>query len=467
MEHPNPDFYPIKNAYGFIPFSGICTDRTDQQWPLQTTKTWIAFGKPDSDAGFKKFHGPENLSLSDLATCVQLRDQQNSNAQSLLDFAQTIGPLFGQGYSEYLVDWAYAASTALMAIDVQNLINQREIEQHEGQNLASMEWSGRLHNYSILDSDGCRKGTLLQAEIYSGKDGMYGRMLPSRSLKRTEYLDQPKSHLYGFTFRHGTDIANQVELDITNVCVIQTATSLPAASISAIICQLAAMNAFHETEAGDIEELLLELGLPTEASADAPQFALAATDLSQAHAAAAYHLNKLLVDAHLANAKVDMFSGAEDCGYIRFDCALSYLWFRFAQKLRQTKIRFCPECGRAFSTTGHRGIPRKYCSDACRTAAKNKRARKSLSEIREDFSHGKSVAEIAEGLHGGSHADVIYVIESLESWKKLRDDIANSIEDDGWEESAPFRRCIDEGLNPERFLRGKQLMEYRRRSGFR
>lgn len=467
MEHLLPDFHPIKNAYGFIPFRGISSDRTDLKWPLETTKTWIAFGEPDTDVNFGEFHGPEGLNLSDLATCVQLRDQKSSNAQNLLDFAETIGPLFGQGYSEYLVDWAYAASTALMAIDVQNLINQSGIMQHEGQNLASMEWSGRLHNYIILNSDGSRIGTLLQAEIYSGKDGMYGRMLPSHPIKRTEYLDQPRSYLYGFTFRHGTDVANQVELDITNVCVIQTTTNLPAASISAIICQLAALNALHEIEADDIEMLLHELGLPTEGAADAPQITLTATSLSQAHAAAAYHLNKLLVDAHLGNAKVDMFSGAEDCGYIKFDCALSYLWFRFAQGLRQTKIRFCPECGRAFSTTGHRGIPRKYCSDACRIAAKNKRARRSLSKMREDFSHGKSVAEIAEGLHGGSHADTIQVIEGLESWKKLRDDVANSIEDDGWEESALLKRCIDEGLDPKRFLRGKQLMEYRKRRGSR
>lgn len=463
MEHPNPDFYPIKNAYGFIPFSGVCTDGTDQQWPLQTTKTWIAFGKPDSDVGFKKFHGPENLSLSDLATCVQLRDQQNSNAQSLFNLAETTGPLFGQGYSEYLGDWAYAANTALVAINVQNLINQN----NEEQSLVSMGWSGRLKNYSILNSNGYSAGTILQAEIYSRQDGMYSRMLPLVPIKRMEYLDQPRSYLYGFSFRHGTDIANQVKLDITQVCVIQTLKEPSVTDISAAIGKLAALNAFHEIKDCELAKLLLELELPKASAADITRMNLVATDLSQSHAAAAHHLNKLLVDMHLKNTRVDMFTGAEDCGYIEFDSALSYLWFRFAQTLRQTEIKFCPECGRAFSTIGHRGIPRKYCSDACRTAAKNKRTRKGLSNIRKDFSQGKSVAEIAEGLHGGSHADVIHVIESLESWKKLRDDVANSIEDDGWEESALLKRCIDEGLDPERFLRGKQLMEYKKRCGFR
>lgn len=77
-------------------------------------------------------------------------------------------------------------------------------------------------------------------------------------------------------------------------------------------------------------------------------------------------LVQVIASVHLQNVRVDVFRSNESDDFLRFDTRLSYLWYRFAKNLGSVKIGYCQQCGRAFSLAGHRGIPRRFCSQTCK-----------------------------------------------------------------------------------------------------
>ena len=177
------------------------------------------------------------------------------------------------------------------------------------------------------------------------------------------------------------------------------------------------------------------------------------------------HLQKLvhaIISLHLQGIGIDVFRSTESDDFMVFPNYLSYLWYRFSRQLGQVKIGYCEMCGRGFSLAGHRGISRSYCSERCKTKAKNARVKRQRDLCRELFiEKGMSVSEVAkqvykEELSGKVRANKKKTIEDAvrlvrqnlvgyPAFKHLVDDDLRA------GAGAPFvRRCMDEGvLSPE------------------
>lgn len=172
-------------------------------------------------------------------------------------------------------------------------------------------------------------------------------------------------------------------------------------------------------------------------------------------------LVQALVISHLSGAHVDVFQGNESTGFLSFDSYLSWLWFDFSRKLSTVKIGYCEQCGRAYSLAGHRGVKRHYCSDRCKTDAKNERTRKETAKIRELFGTGAGVRDIANEIE----RPAAYVRSQLNKWTKLKHDLDEDIESNGFDSSELLKRCTAEKLDLNNLLnakRKKQVQDYAR-----
>lgn len=173
------------------------------------------------------------------------------------------------------------------------------------------------------------------------------------------------------------------------------------------------------------------------------------------------HLQKLvhaIISLHLQGIGIDVFRSTESDDFMVFPNYLSYLWYRFSRQLGQVKIGYCEMCGRGFSLAGHRGISRSYCSERCKTKAKNARVKRQRDTCRELFiEQGMSIVDIAktvyaQELSGQVRANkkktideaVHQVRKSLvgyPAFKHLVDDDLRA------GKGAPFvRRCMEEGV---------------------
>ncbi|MDO4290813.1 MAG: hypothetical protein Q4C41_06255 [Eggerthellaceae bacterium] len=162
------------------------------------------------------------------------------------------------------------------------------------------------------------------------------------------------------------------------------------------------------------------------------------------------HLQKLvyaLISLHLQGVTVDVFSSTEGNDFMSFNTYLSYLWYGFAKQLGQVKIGYCAICGTGFSLTGHRGIARRFCSEKCKTKAKNERTKAQRDEAREMFAAGRDVAEVARALYPSELPKEArnHVCTSLRGWRALQHDVDEAIVLRG-ERLELLERVIREGV---------------------
>ena len=187
------------------------------------------------------------------------------------------------------------------------------------------------------------------------------------------------------------------------------------------------------------------------------------------------HLQKLvhaIVSLHLQGIGIDIFRSNESDDFMVFPNYLSYLWYRFSRQLGQVKIGYCEMCGRGFSLAGHRGVSRSYCSERCKTKAKNARVKHQRDLCRELFmDKGMTVSDIAktvyaEELSGEVRANKRKTIE--EAMHQVRKNLVgypafkHRVDDDlRAGKGAPFvRRCIEENV-----LSAEQVMQRLRELG--
>lgn len=173
------------------------------------------------------------------------------------------------------------------------------------------------------------------------------------------------------------------------------------------------------------------------------------------------HLQKLvhaIISLHLQGVGIDVFRSTESDDFMVFPNYLSYLWYRFSRQLGQVKIGYCEICGRGFSLAGHRGISRTYCSEQCKTKAKNARVKRQRDACRELFIDQQlSVSEIAktvyaEELSSNVRANKRKTPEEAEN--QVRKNLVgyptfkHKVDDDlRAGAGAPFvRRCMEEGV---------------------
>ncbi|MEG0703431.1 MAG: hypothetical protein RR449_07660, partial [Christensenella sp.] len=144
------------------------------------------------------------------------------------------------------------------------------------------------------------------------------------------------------------------------------------------------------------------------------------------------HIQKIihaLISLHLQGVAVDVFCSAENDGFMVFKNYLSYLWYDFSRKLNQVEIGYCEQCGKGFSLSGHRGIRRRFCGEACKTQAKNARAKKQRDEIRLRFKAGELVQDIAHVYYPdvATEKAVRQIVKNLRSWRELKTDLDAAI----------------------------------------
>ncbi len=186
--------------------------------------------------------------------------------------------------------------------------------------------------------------------------------------------------------------------------------------------------------------------------------------LEEADADAMTALVQALASAHLGGVQVDIFRGTQNTGFLSFECYLSYLWFDFAHTMETVTIGYCEQCRKAYSLKDHRGIERRYCSTACKTKAKNERARSAVARIRAGYLEGRSIEELAEAMLGStSRANLSAVRKKLSSWPILKKRLEIEIDEKGWNGSELYARCVADELDIEKMLHEKQLNEWWRR----
>lgn len=452
------------NPYGFVPFGTARHNRPEQAEELRTVDTLVTFGPAHTgdETDVDDYHGTDATSLVGLASCVNIDHNAPQVAQRLYDFARVSGPLFGEERTEVLRDWAYAANNAHLAVSIQNSLRLGGIR--------GLARSRRVYRRSLTLGSDSPSIPIVHARLYAS--GPYDRMLGACDVTREERAGDGLR--YGFTVRAGrVEDDKGAGLSCVDVYALGTDEPLSRGLFDRLSRQLLIPSGSspEATDAlgrrlgvwQDVESPLAtcdEMMAPTPSDPKGPEGALPVEELDDRDA----HLLELLVrtiaEVHYRGARVDVFGGAPEAGYISFESALQWLWFDFARGMARTQIAYCEQCGKAFSVMGHRGMRRRYCSDACRTAAKNDRSRRDTRLTRELFRKGKPVDEIAREVYGGSHADVARVRTRLSTWVALKDELEQSVKDDGWEASALLQRCEREGLDMQRLLRGRYLRQY-------
>lgn len=160
---------------------------------------------------------------------------------------------------------------------------------------------------------------------------------------------------------------------------------------------------------------------------------------------------------------MDVFAADERTGHLSFASRLSWLWYDFSRRLDVARIGYCARCRRPFSLVGHRGVDRRFCSQACKTAAKNERSHRRRDALRRDFLAGAPVEEVASRyFEGDDPADArAKALRELETWPALKHAVDEAVGRDGWR--APLlARCRAEGLDVERILTSRRREELRR-----
>lgn len=212
------------------------------------------------------------------------------------------------------------------------------------------------------------------------------------------------------------------------------------------------MTAYFEALGHDVSDLSGEFEVGTIAESVLAKPGKTRSEASEIIKEDALHLQHLvhaLIALHIEPVHVDLFKSDGSRDFLAFDTFLSSLWYDFAMRLGQVKVGYCVQCGRGFSLTGHRGMSKEYCSEACRTQAKNERRRTQAAALRAAFMEGRTVAEIAAEVYADMAARPAQdaVRKSLRTWPVLK----RAIEDDLRNGDGTFtRRCVDEGaVDPE------------------
>lgn len=87
----------------------------------------------------------------------------------------------------------------------------------------------------------------------------------------------------------------------------------------------------------------------------------------------------------------------------------------------------------------------------------NERTRKETAKIRELFGTGTSVRDIANEIE----RPAAYVRSQLNKWTKLKHDLDEDIESNGFDSSALLKRCTAEKLDLNNLLNAKRKSKFR------
>lgn len=437
-----------KTVQGFIPFKDVKT--IGPQVGQTPSDTLLAFDlyRPVELSELKQdaspMHSERHADLIKLASCVEPTGNPESpirmDVDNIVDFARQTGPLFGVRDTELVRDWAYAAVSALVAVRIQEFLNGNC-------SIAKVSAIRQIDKVVITsEADG---SSFSMYSIYLGISGGYAACFKSLPIIRR--IESNDGFFYAFVSATGDATGSVVEFRVFSFDHELTLEDFETLKLLLALSDDDSRTALQHLKLVPSEQSYYDIA--PDASIVPQNRPLDDTDKGALTA-----LVQALVIAHLSGAHVDVFQGSESTGFLSFDSYLSWLWFDFSRKLSTVRIGYCEQCGRAFSLAGHRGMERKYCSEKCKTDAKNEKTRQETLEIRRRFSLGQSINEIV----GATERRPDYIRKQLSKWTQLKHELEDDLAENGFNGSDLLKRCGSEGLNLDQLLNSKRKAELKR-----
>lgn len=437
-----------KTVQGFIPFKGVKT--IGPQVGQTPSDTLLAFDlyRPVELSELKQnaspMHSERHADLIKLASCVEPTGNPESpirmDVDNIVDFARQTGPLFGVRDTELVRDWAYAAVSALVAVRIQEFLNG---------NCSIAKVSAIRQIDKVVITSEADRSSFSMYSIYLGISGGYAACFKSLPIIRR--IESNDGFFYAFVSATGDAAGSVVEFRVFSFDHELTLEDFETLKLLLALSDDDSRAALQHLKLVPSEQSYYDIA--PDASIVPQNRPLDDTDKGALTA-----LVQALVIAHLSGAHVDVFQGSESTGFLSFDSYLSWLWFDFSRKLSTVRIGYCEQCGRAFSLAGHRGMERKYCSEKCKTDAKNEKTRQETLEIRRRFSLSQSINEIAEATERRPD----YIRKQLSKWTQLKHELEDDLAEHGFNGSDLLKRCGSEGLNLDQLLNSKRKAELKR-----
>ena len=437
-----------KTVQGFIPFKGVKTIGPQVgQSPSDTLLDFDLY-RPVELSELKQdaspMHSERHADLIKLASCVEPTGNPESpirmDVDNIVDFARQTGPLFGVRDTELVRDWAYAAVSALVAVRIQEFLNG---------NCSIAKVSAIRQIDKVVITSAADRSSFSMYSIYLGISGGYAACFKSLPIIRR--IESNDGFFYAFVSATGDAAGSVVEFRVFSFDHELTLEDFETLKLLLALSDDDSRAALQHLKLVPSEQSYYDIA--PDASIVPQNRPLDDTDKGALTA-----LVQALVIAHLSGAHVDVFQGSESTGFLSFDSYLSWLWFDFSRKLSTVRIGYCEQCGRAFSLAGHRGMERKYCSEKCKTDAKNEKTRQETLEIRRRFSLGQSINEIV----GATERRPDYIRKQLSKWTQLKHELEDDLAENGFNGSDLLKRCGSEGLNLDQLLNSKRKAELKR-----
>lgn len=416
----------------------------------------VAFDFPDSPDAENAAAAGTRFDVESLACTLPQTPVVDESLllERIMQAARLTGPLFGQPQAESILDWVCEIRIAQIALALQQAVNGNTDLAVPSNHVVKSQVSAASAQRAAVFTSYCLSLSLGQA----GK-GQLEQVFPAMPwMKR--FADDG---LRDYAFARVDTVEGQRIMDLHLVSFPQEIDATDYLVMTSYF-QQQGYDIAQATQANpDLQELA---GL--EAQAQASQLALvdAVSREAPLQEEDIPHLQRLvhaLVSLHTEGVHVDLFKSDGSHDFLAFDTYVSSIWYSFAMRLGTVKMGYCIQCGRGFSTTGHRGIAKEYCSEACRTQAKNERRRAHTTTIRKLFMDGADVAHIAARVYpeAGTRAGQNQVRTALRRWPELKQAVARDIQQG---DGAFTKRCLAEGAIEESFVARKAKAAAKARS---
>ena len=492
----------IRTPQGYLPFRSVAVEGAAQGEGARLggmlafdLRSPVECAAAERDGATELLQPAAGCDVVELGLCVESRERLSPDgtcilrgwapsASALTAFACKSGPLFGSADGrEALRDWGMAADAAFVASRIQECVNgAKPLGTLRALDMVTMGIASRCETARArriqktrLACIGAQEGFDLLALGISVGGGRYRDCLADLPLVQRVGLKDGR-YLYAFAQQESGEAAKG-DAPADEGVVGLYALSLPR-EISAGEFELLVAAFGLAPETGDLLREKMRIDPDGGSSLDAGPvpasssagllvgdggYATEGMELADGDKDMLEALVRMMILLHLGSARIDPFQGDPVTGSHSFDALVGWMWYGFSVELSAVKVGYCRTCGKAFSLVGSRGIPRRYCSDACKDSAKNERTREKRDRAREIFLHdgAATVERIAAEVYGSaSRANCRRVRESLSQWGTLKHALDDEVAAEGFEGSALLRRCEEQGLDVAGMLSAKRVLAY-------
>ena len=428
------DYRRLKTSRGRFPVADACLRNSDDGLAQ------VVFTFDDAGA-----HSPAPFDLETLACALPYAGgmEQADLVERIASCARSCGPLLGQPVAESATDWVCEIGIAQAALRLQQAVNgDVSLASPALPIVKSGVWEETTHV------------PLFTSYCVSLRSGMAGDGRLESCFPRMPWMKRFANDggSCDYAFVCCDDSQDEHVLDIH---LISFPRDVPTVDYSF-------MTAYFKGLGYDVSAANAEDAFPL---AETPLAGRIVSDEMALNKEDAPHVQRLvhvIVALHTEGVHVDLFKADGSNDFLAFDTYISSLWYDFAMRLGSVKVGYCVQCGRGFSLTGHRGMAKEYCSESCRTQAKNERRRAQVARARELYWEGEAVGEVASAVYPemGERAACDAIRKALRQWPALKRAIEDDLKNG---DGSLTKRCVDEGAVDENWLARKARALVKRR----